>query len=251
MDDKVRGITAEKAIRLANTVGYDIKVHELDDARRERERILAPDACGGPGTPYKMLRTQVFRRLQELGANTLAVLSAVKGDGKTLTAINLAIAIAADYGHTAVLVDLDMRNPSVHRRLGIEPEIGIEDCLQSGRPVYEAMIKLNGFERLMVLPARAPIDHSSELIATARMGELIDELRSLYLNRILVFDLPPVLVSDDALAFLRHVQAGLFVVAEGKTERDDVTRSLSLLRNLPIVGTVLNRSRSGDSSYYV
>jgi protein-tyrosine kinase len=243
-------LTAASPIGPADTGAHHQLVVALDELRRERERILAPDAGGGRGTPYKILRTQVLRRLQELGANTLAVLSATKGDGKTLTAINLAIAIAADFGHRALLVDLDLRNPSVHQRLGIEPQVGIEDCLERRRPAHEAMIKLAGYERLMVLPARAPLEHSSELIATARMGELIEDLRAQYVNRILVFDLPPVLLTDDALAFLRHVQAGLFVVAEGKTAREDVTRSLSLLSNLPIVGTVLNRSRYGDGAYY-
>jgi Mrp family chromosome partitioning ATPase len=101
-------------------------VHSLDEERRERERLLpAGGVLGATGGAYKMLRTQVLRRLGQLGANTLAVLSAVNGEGKTLTAINLAVAIAADPGHTAILVDLDLRNPSIHRRLGFEPEVDV------------------------------------------------------------------------------------------------------------------------------
>ncbi len=197
-----------------------------------------------------MLRTQVLRRLQELGANSLAVLSASTGEGKTLSAINLAITIAADHGHTALLVDLDLRNPSIHRRLGFDPKLGIEDCLEQRRPIYEAMVKVAGYERLTVLPARLHVELSSELIATQRMGELIQELRARYVNRILIFDVPPVLLADDALALSPHVQAGLFVVSEGKTVREEIIRSMALLQNLPIVGTVLNRSRESVGSYY-
>lgn len=222
----------------------------LDESLRDRERILPPGAVGSQAGAYKMLRTQVLRRLQELNANSLAVFSAGKGDGKTLTAINLAITIAADRGHTALLVDLDLRNPSVHERLGLKPKYGLEECLENGCPLREAMIKLEAYERLTILPCRARIEQSSELINSSRMAELIQELRTRYSNRILIFDLPPVLLADDALVFSRHVQAGLFVVAEGKTARDDVTRSRDLLRNLPIVGTVLNDSRESAGACY-
>lgn len=244
------GLSDASEIGLTDTVVFKPPVRELDEAQRERERILFAGAAGTAGAPYKMLRTQVMRRLAELNANTLAVMSASNGDGKTLTAINLAIAIAAQTGHTALLVDLDLRNPSVHRRLGIEPTAGIEQCLEHGRPVYEAMVKIAGYERLTVMPACAAVANSSELLASQRTREVVQELRSRYFNRILIFDLPPVLLTDDALAFSQHIQAGLFVVAEGKTARNEVVRSLQLLHKLPIVGTVLNRSQEGSGGYY-
>jgi protein-tyrosine kinase len=240
----------EEAIGLTDTVVFQHRVVQFEAARRERERILPPGAGGPNGTAYKMLRTQVMRRLHDLGANTLAVLSADKGEGKTLTAINLAIAVAADLGHTALLVDFDLHNPSVHRRLGFEPQVGVEDCLLEQRPIYEAMVKVAGYERLTVLPARRRLEQSSEWLAGQRAAELVEELRARYYNRVLIFDLPPVLLTDDALAFSRHVQAGLFVVSERKTARDGVTRSLTLLNNLPIVGTVLNRSQDRPGAYY-
>lgn len=237
-------------VGLSDTIIFQHPVVALDEARRERERILWPGAVGRVGGAYKMLRTQVMRRLAELRANTLAVLSASNGEGKTLSAINLAIAIAAQSEHTALLVDLDLRNPNVHRRFGFEPKVGIEDCLEDGRPVYQAMVKIAGYERLTVLPARAAVAHSSELIAGRRMAELLQELQNRYVNRILIFDLPPVLLADDALAFSARVQAGLFVVSEGRTERKDLTHSLQLLHKLPIVGTVLNSSQQSVGAYY-
>ena len=82
------------------------------------------------------------------------------------------------------------------------------------------------------------------------MLEVMQELRTRYYNRVLIFDLPPVLLCDDALAFSSSVQAGLFVVAEGKTERLGLTRSLHLLDKLPIIGTVLNQSLERVETYY-
>src|SRR5580704_9088719 len=111
------------ALGLNNIGVFQPRLIELNEARRDSERILAHGGLGAAGNAYKLLRTQVMRRLQELEANTLAVFGSSAGDGKTLTAINLAIAIAADLGHTALLIDLDLRRPSIHRRLGFEPEL--------------------------------------------------------------------------------------------------------------------------------
>lgn len=227
----------------AQTATMHAPIVELDQAVLEREHILPPSAGGANGTAYKLLRTQVLRRLDQLQANTLAVLSPSAAAGKTLTAINLAIAIAADHNRTALLVDLDLRNPSMHRRLGIEPALGIEDCLQDERPVQEAIVRVVGYERLALLPARAPVEHSSELLTSERAAQLVAELRARYSNRVIIFDLPPVLQTDDALAFSRSVQAGLMVVGEGRTQRDELVRSMGLLRDLVIVGSVLNGSR--------
>jgi len=235
---------------IGNTVAFPHVTIPLAERVRERERILAPGAMESAGGPYKMLRTQVLRRLTQINANTLAILSAGKGEGKTLTAINLAIAIAADARYTALLVDLDLRNPTVARRFGFEPQVGVEECCQSRRPVYEAMVRIKGYERLTILPARARVEQSSELLAAQRTGELMQELRTRYPNRILIVDLPPVLAADDALAFSRHVQAGLLVVAECVSGREGIKRSLALLDKLPIVGTVLNRSRERIDAYY-
>ena len=219
-------------------------------ATLERERILAPGASGPNGGPYKMLRTQVLLRLAQLGANTLAVLSPTEGAGKTLTAINLAIAISAEEDRTVLLIDFDLRNPSIAARFGIRPELGVEECIESGTPVRQAMIKIAGYERLTLLPARTRLEASSELLADQRTADIVAEMRARYANRILIFDIPPVLQADDALSFTRHVQAGLLVVREGDTRREDVTRSIELLRDLKIVGTVLNGSRDKSENSY-
>jgi Mrp family chromosome partitioning ATPase len=247
-------VGADAPERAPDAVAEPTPIHvqtiTLSEQRREAERILAPGAPGPVGAAYKMLRTQVLRRLASIGANTLAILSVSTGEGKTLTALNLAIAIAADLGHTALVVDLDLRNPSVHERLGISPKVGIDDCLAGRRPIGDALVRIAGYERLKVLPARQSVAQSSELISSQRMADLMQELRGRYADRVLLFDLPPVLLADDALAFSRLVQAGLFVVSERKTERAGLTRSLLLLDNLPIIGTVLNRSSERLGAYY-
>lgn len=235
---------------LTETVMLQTPVISLSELTRERHRILPPGAAGPHGGPYKMLRTQVLKRLDKLGATTLGVLSPASGDGKTLTAINLAIAIAADPEHTVLLVDFDLRSPAVAERFGHVPPIGVGQCLQQRRHVREAMFKLAGYERLTVVAAEGRIEDSSELLSSAQIAAVVEEMRTRYANRFVIFDLPPVLQADDALAFSRNLQAGLLVVGEGKTRRDEVTRTLALLHDLPFVGTVLNGSKSPERSYY-
>lgn len=233
-----------------DTIQFRSPVFPVSEARLESERIIGPGATGREAAPYKMLRTQVLRRLDQLGANTLAVLSPTQGSGKTLTAINLAIAIAAEPGRTALLVDFDLRNPSIHRRFGFHPDLGVESCLATRHPVQDAMLKIEGYERLTLLPAGTSVAGSSELMSDQQCATLVTELRQRYANRIVIFDLPPVLQADDALAFSKHVQAGLMVVSEKHTDREDLVRSIELLKHLPIVGTVLNGSREKSQTYY-
>lgn len=223
---------------------------EVNAMHFERERVLPPGAGGTYGAPYKLLRTQVLQRLAKLGANSLAVVGASAETGKTLTAINLAIAIAADPERHALLVDLDLRKPRIHRRLGFEPVAGVDDCLRGERPLADALVTLSGYPRLAVLPARQATESSSELLSTRRSEELMLEMRKRYRDRILIFDLPPVLEADDALAFTRLVEAVLVVVTEGRTQRDHLVRTLELLHDAPVVGTVLNQTREAVDVYY-
>jgi len=234
----------------AATATYRAPLLQASVEALEHAHILPPGADGPRAAPYKLLRTQVLQRLDQLGANTLAILSPASGAGKTLTAINLAIAISAELGRTALLVDLDLRNPSVHRRLGLEPLVGVEECLRAGRPVEDVIVRLEGYERLALMPASGPVGNSSELLTSEAAARLMKELRGRYKNRVMIFDLPPVLQADDALAFSKLVQAGLVVVGEGRTERNELVRSIEMLRDLPIIGTVLNGSRERTVAHY-
>jgi capsular exopolysaccharide synthesis family protein len=215
-----------------------------------RARNICIDEHAGAGIgAYKMLRTQVLQRMVAKGWNTLAITSPALGDGKSLTAINLAISLARELHHTVLLVDLDLRNPTVHTYLGITPEHGIDDFLVRGVPLSEVLLH-PGIDRLVVLPVRAPIKNSSEVLASPRMGALVDELKTRYRSRFVLFDLPPVLAADDALSFAPHVDCVLLVAREGKTTRDELQHALELLKDVSVLGTVLNAAAGRVSTYY-
>lgn len=213
--------------------------------------LLSANAGNPAAAAYKMLRTRVLQRMDERGWNTLAVVSPTPHDGKTFTAINLALAIAGDTLHTTLLVDFDLRKPMVARRFGFEPEYGVEDCLTGRVDISSAMVAPSGFKKLVLLPAREPQINSSELLTSERGVQLVQEIKHRYNNRIVIFDLPPILGADDALAFAPQVDCALLVVGASRTRREDLTRSMEVLQKVPILGTVLNGSRSEYSSGYV
>jgi Mrp family chromosome partitioning ATPase len=170
------------------------------------------------------------------------------GEGKTLTAINLAISLALDVNHTVMLVDLDLRRPSVQRYFGIEPGRGLADFLAEGRELREMLFN-PGIERLVVLPGGTPVQNSSEMLSSPRMGWLADEMRSRYSSRLVLFDMPPLLAADDVLAFSRHLDAVLLVVEEGRTGRDELQRARTLLQDIPVLGPVINKARAEIVTY--
>lgn len=212
--------------------------------------LLLPGMVGPAAHSFKMLRTQVMQRLRARSWNTLAVLSAAPDDGKTFVAANLAIAIAADPDSTALLVDLDLRAPRLHQRFGFQPEVGVEDCLRGEAELSAALLCPEGYSDLLLLPARGEVQQSSELLASARARALFREIKERYANRVVIYDLPPMLGSDDALTFAPQVDAVLIVVGDERTRREELQRCLELIREIPVLGTVLNGSRHERSAAY-
>jgi len=194
-------------------------------------------------TSYKMLSTQVIQRLQEHGWNSLAIVSANTGEGKTLTAINLAISIARAVDKTVLLADLNLHDPRVASYFEYTPEKGISDYLIEGTPLDEIFFN-PAIDGLVVLPGNQPVSHSAELLASTRMAQLVEELKARYPSRIVLFDLPPLLSTADALAFSPFVESALLVVEEGRTLESDVTYALDLLKITNVLGTVLNRKEN-------
>ncbi|MFN3681445.1 MAG: AAA family ATPase [Nitrospira sp.] len=197
---------------------------------------------------YKILRTQVLHRLREHGWNMLGVTSPREGTGKTLTAINLAIAMATEPNQTVLLVDADLRAPRVHETLELERRAGLTEYLLDGTPLEE-MLLYPGLGRLIVLPGGRGTEQSAELLASPRMAVLSKELKYRYESRIVIFDLPPVLGRADVLAFSPQLEALLLVVEDTKTLEPDLQQTLQMLKGATaVIGTVLNKAGQGQLS---
>jgi protein-tyrosine kinase len=218
-------------------------------ALRER-RVISSEDSQPAGHAYRMLRTQVLQRARANGLSTVGVISAINGEGKTLTAINLALSLAAEPNQTVMLVDLDLRRPAIAQTLGLTPDFGLETWFGGDDPTKKVCYALEGIERLFVLPTLAPVAGSSETLAGLGTRRLLNELKDRDSGRLLIVDLPPVLLSDDALMVAPLLDAVVLVVNERRTKREDVARVIELLGNTRIVGTVLNRSTESENRAY-
>ena len=216
--------------------------------RWQREKILAALQDEKVNDAYKLLRTRVVQRLAQNGWNTLGITSSIAGEGKTLTAINLAMSIARKLDHTVLLVDADLRRPSVHKKLGFEPRAGIIEHLRGEVALSDVLVN-TGIERFVVLPGRSGTHASSELLSSPQMADLVRELKQRYPSRIVLFDLPPVLVGDDVVAFAPHMESLLLVVEDGRATRQELSKAVELLEGTPILGTVLNKSSAEGHGY--
>lgn len=220
----------------------------LDRKRLRKNRCV----CFFPEAPelssYKVLRTQILHRCRPHNWNTIMITSAVPGEGKTVTAINLAGAFAMAHGQTALLIDCDLQRQSVHRYLGIESRKGLADYLRNGTPLKDLII-WPGVEKLTLISGGEPVRDSSELISSPRMGELVEEIKARYPDRYVFFDLPPLLAEADALAFAPLVDCILMVVQPG-TSFKDAERALDLIPKEKFLGFVLNGVESSNDDYY-
>jgi|ERR1700683_323362 protein-tyrosine kinase len=216
------------------------RVAEVDRSRWPERRIVSPQDTGPAAGAYRMLRAQVLRQVRALQARTVGIVSAADGEGKTLTAVNLALSIAAEPNQTVLLVDLDLRRPSVAGLLDLSAEVGLEDYLGGEGQLAGRFWRIEGIERLSVLPAIAPLWGSSELLASPRVKDLLEELKTRYTDRLVLIDLPPALLSDEVLTIAPLLDAVLVVGREGRTRREDLTRLREMLGNVKLLGSVLN-----------
>jgi len=233
---------------LTSIIYSETRIVDVPKPALEAARIVTGDGEDSITRAYKLLRTQVLHRMEQKGWRTLAIVSPSASEGKTLTAINLGIALAGSVQHTVMLVDCDWRKPSVHTYFGYEPEHDIASYLSRRQPLKAALVN-PGIPRFCFLPCRAPIGQSSERLGSALVGSFVAELRDRYKNRIVMFDLPPMLQTDDCLSFLPHVDCALVVVEENKTRADDVEQTLELIGRDKILGTVLNKSSVKRAGY--
>ncbi|MCB1724523.1 MAG: CpsD/CapB family tyrosine-protein kinase [Gammaproteobacteria bacterium] len=221
---------------------------QTNDAYLKDHRVIA-ESTDAVGASYKVLRTHVRQRMLANQWQTLAITSPNEGAGKTLTSINLAISLAREVNQTVLLVDLDLRRPSIARYFTNENLPGISDYLFNDAPLSELLFNPEGVERLVVLPGNKAMEYSSETLSSPKMVALAEELKTRYPSRLVLLDMPPLLACDDVLAFSPYFDAALLVVEESATTNAEVRHSLDLLRRTNLLGLALNKSRDEVPSY--
>lgn len=224
-------------------------VVKLDAAHLERNRIVSHLSNDANASVFDSLRTQILQKMEENGWQTIAIVSPTPESGKTLVSINLAISIAHQPQKTAVLVDFDLRRPKVAGYLGIQTEKSINDYLDGGATVEDIMVNPD-IPRLIVMPTMRAVPRSSEALASSKVKGLIQELKERYASRIIIFDLPPILGSDDAMVLLPYVDCILMVVANGVSTPSEIEEALHHLPKDNMLGVVYNKSDEENRAYY-
>ncbi len=197
---------------------------------------------------FKMLRNQVLQRMRADGHTLLAVTSPRRIEGKSLTAVNLALTMAADYDSAVLLVDADLTGQGLQAMFGLNGARGLSDHLTQGVPLHELLVN-PGVPRFVVLPAgQDAVLNSSELLATKAAHQLIQEMKLRYRDRYIIVDLPPLLDTADALAFLPQADTTLVVIEEHTTSMQDMENMADLLAPFNLIGSVMSQARPAEKS---
>jgi len=226
-----------ESIRYTQTSSVEVS----DDILHENRLINALEQNDYTDS-IKMLRTQVLQKMNDNGWNVLGVTSAARGEGKTQTVLNLGISIAMEMEYTVLVVDANLRHPSVHEYFGIKPAYGLSDYLSSDIALSEILINPKNVEHFVILPGGKPMHNSAEMLASPKMGAMVEEIKNRYPKRIILFDLPPIIGASDALAFTPYVDAVLVTVEDGVTKESDLKTVVDMLSATNVIGTVLNKS---------
>jgi protein-tyrosine kinase len=208
---------------------------------------------------FRKLRTHLLRLNFSRPVKTIMVTSAVQGEGKSFVSANLAIGIAYDLHLHSLLVDCDLRKPSLGPLFGINDGKGIANYLMGGGAVADILVKTD-LEKLSLIPGGTPPSNPSEVIGSNRMAALVEELKARYEDRFIVLDSTPLLATSDSGILAKLVDGVILVVRAGSTPRETITQALTFLEKDKILGVVLNhvkfkapglfRRYFGASGYY-
>lgn len=222
-------------IRLSRTERIDVEPEQL-----ARHGIITQGNGNSTAihSAYSALRLQVVKFAAQRKLGCLLMTSPTAKSGTTVTAINLALQIARHNNRTAMLLDFNLRNPSIHRYFGCKPKFGISECIRGEVPFEN--ILFSPIDRLTVAPACQAESGASALLQSPEVFSLLEEVVSRYPERLVILDTPPILEWDDVFSLLPEMDASLLVVRSGMSEAAHVRRALHCLQTKPSVGVVLN-----------
>ncbi|MEW5948561.1 MAG: polysaccharide biosynthesis tyrosine autokinase [Thermodesulfobacteriota bacterium] len=188
---------------------------------------------------FKMLRSRILYPRNGSIPRTIMVVSAMEEEGKSLISANLAISIAQGIQEHVLLVDCDIRRPAQHLLFNVSGEHGLSDYLAHDVPLEDLFVKTD-IDKLTLLPGGMPPPNPSELLSSEKMGRFIEEVKNRYHDRFIVFDCTPAQITAEVSVLAKSVDGIVMVVRRGKTDRDIIKRSVSVLGRDKIIGVVFN-----------
>lgn len=200
--------------------------------------LVAATASHSPAAErYRSLRTRIAQTENGAACRVLMMTSPGRSEGKSITSLNLGLTMAQEFHRRVLVMDADLRQPSVHALLGLPVSPGLSDVLLGGASLDDVMISIPDF-RLTVIPAGLPPERPTELLGSTAMRRLLEELRR-HFDRVLL-DTPPTSAVADATVVSRMVDGVIVVVRAGKTLKPAIERTLSEVDSARVLGLVLN-----------
>ncbi|MGZ8274137.1 MAG: XrtA-associated tyrosine autokinase [Burkholderiaceae bacterium] len=227
---------------------------ELDLSRLEAAGyVIGANASSRIAEEFRIIKRPVLTNMQTpdvTRANMVMVTSSVPGEGKTFTAINLALSIAMEMDKRVLLVDADVAQPAIPLRLGLSPGKGLLDVLSDPSVSVSECILRTNIDKFTILPAGTPHARATELLASDAMSRLIADLTSRYPDRVVIFDTPPLLASSESRVLATYLGQVLFVVEADRTAQGTINEALSTIESCPVVMAVLNKARRNSDATY-
>ncbi len=235
-----RGVVNIARLKLAGALTPDAGRSKIAEEYRLIKRPLLTNAFGhGGSAPVP-------------NGNLIMVTSSIPGEGKSFTAINLAISMATELESTVLLVDADVAKSSVIRYLGLEADRGLLDVLRDPSVQLADVLIKTDIAKLTVLPSGRGFAHATELLASSAMKDFVQDISSRYHDRIIIFDCPPLLATSEASVLATYMGQIVFVVEAEHTPQEAVKDALAHLADCEYVGVVLNKAplRTAGGDYY-
>ncbi len=228
----------------------------LDLAKLEAAGIVTPSAPRSQvADEFRVIKRPLISNAMGRGAaalrhgNLIMVTSALPGEGKSFSSVNLAMSIAAELDHTVMLVDADVARPSILRMLGLPEAPGLLDLLEGKAEVSGVLLKTD-VDKLTILPSGTPHVRATELLASEAMRGLLDDISKRYPDRIVIFDSPPLLLTTEARVLATQMGQVVMVVQADKTLQADVQQALATIESCPVKLMLLNRMRAEGKGRY-
>ena len=219
---------------------------QLDEQVLQRNRCIGMRESGSDIEAYEILRAQILKRSGAEQGATIMITSALPGEGKTLTAVNLAFSMAREFTQTVLLVDCDLKQQQIQQVLGITDGRGLGDYFMENIDFSE-LVRWPGVEKLTLVTGGRTLQGGSEIFSSRGMRELVQDMKTRYPGRYVFFDAPPVLGGAEALALAELVDHIVVTVKAATTARESIHKALELLPKEKVLGFVYNAAKAPEN----
>ena len=226
------------------------KVQKIENNILKKGRVISHFHDSESIDQIKTLRTQILNCLDKIHGNSFLVTSANPYEGKTFTSINLGVSIAQEMQRTVLIVDCDLKDHSKKKHkefaqdfFGLGKTKGLSDYLLGNAEIPDILLN-PGIERLVIVPAGTTLPNSAELLSSPKMAALVDDFKNRYpSDRIIIYDCSALLAHTDSLVMTKYVDGILLVVEEKQTTTDQIKKVMELLKDKPLIGSIINKIR--------